>query len=130
LTKAKSLTYSKRKDEYREGPTDKIGGVTCVDEKVLDTLRQVAKDLMKKIFSRIFTLNFNLTTISFPIHCMRPLSLLESFGVSGCTIPLYLNKAWTLKDPIERVKYVMVTQISTFRYTSTFLKPVISLIML
>jgi len=100
--------------------------VICIDEKVLATLREVAKDLMKKIFSRIFSLNFNLTTISFPIRCMRPLSLLESFGVSGCTIPLYLNKAWTLKDPVERVKYSMVTQVSTFRYTSTFLKPVIS----
>lgn len=124
MTKAKSLTFSKRKDEYREGPTDKVGGVVCQDERVLDTLRQIAKEFMKKIVTRIFSLNFNLTTISFPIRCMRPLSLLESFGVSGCTIPLYLNKAWTLKDPVERVKYVMVMQVSTFRYTSSFLKPV------
>ena len=108
MTKVRSLTFSKRKDEYRSAPTDKVGGVICVDEKVLETLRIIAKDFMKKLFGRIFSLNFNLTTISFPIKCMRPLTILESFGISGCTIPLYLNKAWMVKDPVERVKYVIV----------------------
>lgn len=125
MTKARSLTLSKRRDEYREPPNDKVGGVICVDENVLETLRLIAKDFMKKLFGQIFSLKFNLTTISFPIRCMRPLTILESFGISGCTIPLYLNKAWTLKDPIERVKYVIVTHLSTFRHTSNFLKPVI-----
>jgi hypothetical protein len=125
LTRAKQLTISKRKDEFRAQPTDKIGGVTCIDEKTLDILRTIAKDLFKKLVGKIFTFNFNLTTISFPIHCMRPLSLLESFGNGGCTVPLYLNKAWGLKDPVERMKYVITMQISTFRHTSSFLKPVL-----
>lgn len=128
LTKARQLTVSKRKDEYRASPTDKVGGVTCVDEKVLQTLRDIAKEFLKKLVGQILTFKFNLTTISFPIRCMRPLSLLESFGNGGCTVPLYLNKAWHLKDPVERLKYVMVMQLSTFRHTSSFLKPVFFLL--
>ncbi len=115
---------STRKDQYRMQPTDAIGGTTCVDAKTLEMLRLMGKDLLRKVLSKIFSLNFNLTTISFPIKCMRPLTLLECFGVGGCTVPLYLNKALALTDPLERMKYVMVTQLSTFRHTSNFLKPV------
>ena len=124
MTKARSLGISKRKDEYRAGPNDKVGGIICVDEKTLELLRTMAKDFIRKLFGKIFSLDFNLTTISFPIICMRPLTLLEAFCNGGCTVPLYFNKAWTLKDPVERLKYVIVSQLSTFRHTSNFLKPV------
>ncbi len=127
MTKAKALGLSTRKDEHRVGPTDNIGGILCVDEKTLTTLRAIGKEFLKQALGRIFTGNFNLTTISLPIKCMRPVSLLETFGLGGCTVPLYLNKACLLKDPVERMKYIIVTQISTFRLTSNFLKPVLSL---
>jgi len=124
LTKAKALPLSIRKDEYRMQPTDEIGGITLVDIKTLETLRQIGKEFFKKALSRILSFNFNLTTISFPIGCMRPVSLLECFAAGVCTAPILLNKAWNVKDPIERVKYVISMQISTFRHTSNFLKPV------
>ena len=121
---AESWGLSRHKDEYRVPPADETGGLPLIDEKVLSTLRAVAKEYLKELFGRIFRGNFNLTTISFPIKCMRPLSLLETFGNGGSLNPLYLNKAAILNDKIERIKYVIISQISTFYMTSNFLKPV------
>lgn len=125
LAKAKALGYSRKRDEYRVPPADDVGGLPLVNEKVLTTLRGVAKEYLKQLFGKLFSGNFNLTTISFPIKCMRPISLLETFGTGACLVPLYLNKAVTLADPVERLKYVITAQIATFHITSNFLKPVI-----
>ena len=124
LERAKMLPYSIYKDEYRVPPSDDIGGLPLVDQKVLETLRNVAREYLKQFFGRIFRGNFNLTTISFPIKCMRPLSVLETFAHGGAMNPLYLNKAALCTDPLERLKYVIVAQVATFYYTSNFLKPV------
>ena len=125
LEKAKAHGYSKYKDEYRVPPADKIGGLPLVDKKVTETLRGVAKEYLKQFFSRILRGNFNLTSISFPIKCMRPISVLETFGIACMNNPIYLNKAALLTDPIEQCKYMIVSQISTYHLTSNFLKPVI-----
>ena len=101
-----------------------LGGLPLVDEKVLTTLRGIAKEYLKALFGRIMSGNFNLTTISFPIKCMKPVSLLETFGTGNCMGSLYLNKAAQLSDPVERLKYVITSQIAPFHITSNFLKPV------
>ncbi len=124
LAKAQAWGISKFKDEFRQPPADTTGGMPLVDKKVMEVLRSVAKEYLKEIFGRLFSGNFNLTTISFPIKCMRPISLLETFGRGGATNPIYLNKAALHPDPIERIKYTIVAQLSTFYYTSNFLKPV------
>jgi hypothetical protein len=124
VEKAKSLVYSKYKDDYRAIKDDKVGGIPLVDKKVMQLLRDVAKEYLKQFFGRIFSGNFNLTTISFPIKCMRPLSLLESFAYGGALNCIYLTKAASLSDPIERTKYIISAQLSTFYSTSSFLKPV------
>eukprot|EP00826_Nyctotherus_ovalis_P058388 TRINITY_DN801_c0_g2_i1.p1 TRINITY_DN801_c0_g2~~TRINITY_DN801_c0_g2_i1.p1 ORF type:complete len:535 (+),score=114.72 TRINITY_DN801_c0_g2_i1:685-2289(+) len=124
IEKAKSIGYSKYKDDYRVPGDDKVGGMPLVDKKVMQLLRDVAKEYLKQFFGRIFSGNFNLTTISFPIKCMRPLSLLESFANGGALNLIYLTKATSLTDPVERVKYIISAQLSTFYSTSSFLKPV------
>jgi len=126
LEKARTLGFSKRRDEYRVQPSDEIGGITLLDQKVLSTLRAVAKEYLKQLFGKIFSGQFNLTTISFPIKCMRPISLLETFGNGSCLSPLYLNKAAMVSDPVEKIKYLIVSQIGTFHITSNFLKPVLN----
>lgn len=126
IERAKTHGYSKYKDEYRVPPADKIGGLPLVDKKVTETLRNVAKEYLKQFFSRILRGNFNLTTISFPIKCMRPVSILETFGLACVLNPIYLNKAALLTDPIEQCKYMITSQISTYHLTSSFLKPVLS----
>eukprot|EP01022_Parablepharisma_sp_SALTPOND_P008166 TRINITY_DN135305_c0_g1_i1.p2 TRINITY_DN135305_c0_g1~~TRINITY_DN135305_c0_g1_i1.p2 ORF type:complete len:549 (+),score=77.91 TRINITY_DN135305_c0_g1_i1:2783-4429(+) len=124
IERAKALSYSRYKDEYRVPPADETGGLPLVDPKVLETLRGVAKEYLKQFFGRIFSGNFNLTTISFPIKCMRPISVLETFALGGALNPIYLNKAASIVSPLERFKYVIVAQIATFHATSNFLKPV------
>ncbi len=126
LEKARAWATSKYRGEYRAPPADEVGGMPLVDQKVLELLRGIAKEYIKELFGKIFSGNFNLTTISFPIKCMRPLSLLETFGHGGSMNPIYLNKAAMLTDPIERVKYAIVAQTATFNYTSSFLKPVLA----
>lgn len=128
IEQAKMLKYSKYKDDYRVIENDKVGGIPLIDKKVMQLLRDVAKEYLKQFFGRIFSGNFNLTTISFPIKCMRPLSLLESFANGGALNCIYLTKAASLTDPVERVKYIISAQLSTFYSTSSFLKPVPSFI--
>ena len=124
LGRAIAFGYSEYKDEYRIPPSDDVGGLPLVDQKILETLRGVAKEYLKELFGRLFSGKFNLTTISFPIKCMRPLSLLETFGNGGAMNPIYLNKAALLSDPLERIKYMMISQIGSFHCTSAFLKQV------
>lgn len=125
IEKAKAHGFSKYNDDYRVPPADKVGGLPLIDKKVTETLRNVAKEYLKQFFSRILRGNFNLTTISFPIKCMRPISILETFGLACVFNPIYLNKAALLTDPIEQCKYMLTSQISTYHLTSSFLKPVL-----
>jgi len=45
----------------------------------------------------------------------------------ACLFPLYMNRAAIETNPLERFKLVLTTTISSFYFTNTFLKPVISL---
>jgi len=72
-----------RKDDYRIPTAHKKGGNACLDEKTLKTLRSIGTEMIKNIGRKIFTGDFNLTTISFPIKCMRPISMLHAFINSG-----------------------------------------------
>jgi hypothetical protein len=126
LFRARSHPYSKHRDDSRVPLANALGGLPLVDEKVLTTLRGIAKEYLKALFGRIMSGNFNLTTISFPIKCMKPVSLLETFGTGNCMGSLYLNKAAQITDPLERFKYVITSQIAPFHVTSNFLKPVLS----
>ena len=42
----------------------------------------------------------------------------------ACLFPFYMNRSCMESDPIEKFKYVIVTTISSFYFTNTFLKPV------
>ena len=41
----------------------------------------------------------------------------------ACLFPTLLNKAVSQKDPLERMKLVITTCLSSFYWTNTFLKP-------
>jgi len=72
---------------------------------------------------KILTGQLNLTKISFPISAMIPKSTLETSVHYTCLFPLYLNKAAASNDPLERLKLVTVSCLSSFFYTNSFLKP-------
>ena len=74
---------SKRSDDYRLPSGNTKGGLNCMDQATMKKLRGVVKEVFKSIGKRIFKGKFNLTQISFPIKCMCPMSILQTFAASG-----------------------------------------------
>jgi len=64
------------KDDYKSQDTFKKGGFILKDKIILDRLRSSASEVIKIIGRKLFTGDFNLTTISFPIKCMSAKSIL------------------------------------------------------
>jgi len=85
--------------------------------------RSTGVDLIKQIGKKIITGDFNLTTVSFPIKVMLPLTILQALAKSMFQFPPYLNLASLQPDPLERFKYVVVGTIACFHKSSNFLKP-------
>ena len=54
---------------------------------------------------------------------MCPMSLLQTIPFFHATMPVYLNYAASLNDPLERMKLVMVQSLNWYYYTSIFEKP-------
>lgn len=73
---------------------------------------------------KILSGKFNLTTISFPIKCMCPQSILEVIATIQQVNPIFLNAAALTNDPIERMKLVMTSSIAFIYPTHMFEKPV------
>jgi len=79
--------------------------------------------LIKQIGKKILTGDFNLTTVSFPIKCMLPWTILQTLARSYFQYPIYFNIASKQVDPLERFKLVVVATLSGFHKSSHFLKP-------
>jgi Oxysterol-binding protein len=86
-------------------------------------IRSGGYEVIKQIGKKILNGDFNLTTISFPIKVMLPLTILQTIAQSIFQFPIYLNLAGNLNDPLERFKYVIVATLSCFHSSSHFLKP-------
>lgn len=115
--------YIPEKDDYRVAVAYSSGGIPLTDEVALRKLRNVGKEIIKRLGKKILRGDLNLTTISFPIVCMLPNSALHNCLRSCMMLPLYLGRAAQVFDPIERLKLTVVGTISSFVHTSTFLKP-------
>ena len=70
--------------------------------------------MIKDIGRKIISGNFNLSTVSFPIKAMIPKSGLEKTFMQTILFPLYINKAASTNDPVERMKLVMVATIGNY----------------
>lgn len=122
--KLKGWTYSTLKDEYRPEYANKsTGGIDYTDKKLVSMMRSSGYDIIKQIGKKIITGDFNLTTISFPIRVMLPMSILQSIGKSIFQFPIYLNLAANQIDPLERFKLLITGTISCFHANSDILKP-------
>ncbi len=111
-------------DDFRlkEG-THKDGGFPLDDAEVLSKYRQALKDVVKQIGRSIFSGKFSLASISFPIRCMSHHSLLYLIATMSKHSPLYMTAAALTSDPIERMKFVMVTSLSFVQPCHIFDKP-------
>ncbi len=124
VRKLKSWSYSSLKDEVRpENANKSTGGIDYTDKKLVSLMRSSGYDVIKQIGKKILTGDFNLTTISFPIKVMLPLSILQSIAKSIFQFPVYLNLATNQIDPLERFKLLITGTISCFHANSEILKP-------
>jgi len=111
------------KDDYRMPDAHKDGGFPLNDAAVVAKYRGAFKDIMKQIGRSIFSGKFNLGSVSFPIKCMSDKSILYLIATMGIHAPLYMNRAALEKDPIERMKYVMIESLSFLYPCHVFDKP-------
>ncbi len=116
-------SYSKNKDDYRPKYGSKSGGIDFQNKEITSLLRSSGVELIKQIGKKILSGDFNLTTISFPIKVMVPLTILQTIAMSYFQFPIYMNLASMTPDPLERFKYVVVATLSCFHKSSHFLKP-------
>lgn len=110
------------KDEYRPKDSNKSGGVNWHNKELTSLLRSAGTSLIKEVGKKIISGDFNLTTISFPIKVMIPITILQAIAKSFFQIPYYLHLA-NGKDVVQRLKYVIIATISSFFCSSFFLKP-------
>ena len=120
---AKNFNFLPYNDEYRCPNAGYYGGFQLLDNAVCSKLRSAGKELVKKLGSNIWSGNFNLTKMSFPIKCMAPCSILEIMPESQAPSSIYLNYAASINNPLERLKLVMVNSIAYFYGSKIFEKP-------
>jgi hypothetical protein len=127
LVKAAEWKPLPLKDDHRHPAlSNDKGGIALTDKKIMNTLRDAAKELIKTLGRKILKGDFNLTTVSFPIKCMQPRTVLHNSLRAFMLNPLYVNRAAIIDNPIERIKLVVASTIGSFHTSSTFLKPVLS----
>jgi hypothetical protein len=90
---------------------------------MISKYRSAGKDLIKMVGKQLITGKFNLTTVSLPIRVMDHKTVVEIVAQIGCVGPAYLNAAALSKDPVERMKYIMLASIAYIGNTHTFDKP-------
>lgn len=110
-------------DDYRSPDASYYGGFQCLDYAISSKLRSAGTELLKKMGKQIFNGKFNLISTSFPIKCMAPISVLEQMPTSQSCCAIYLNKAASIKDPLERFKLVMASSVAFYYPSNIYEKP-------
>jgi hypothetical protein len=90
---------------------------------VIGKYRGAFKDVVGQIGRSVFSGKFNLGSVSFPIRCMSDKSILYLIGTMGIHAPIYMTKAALEKDPVERMKYVLIESLSFVYPCHVFDKP-------
>ena len=101
----------------------KDGGFPLDDPEVVARYRRAGKSIIKQIGRSIFSGSFNLGSVSFPIDCMSHKSMVYLLATQAIHAPLYLTAANFADDPIERMKYVIVTSLSFIHPVHMWDKP-------
>jgi len=109
-------------DEFRPSEANPKGGVDFNNKEITSLIRSSGGEIIKQVGKKILSGDFNLTTVSFPIKCMIPLSMIQSAARSLFQFPYFMHMA-TGKDELERFKYTLVASISGFFCSCFFLKP-------
>lgn len=120
---AKNWKPSEKNDDVRAAHASTYGGFELYNEDKKTQIRSALGILLKKAGQKILSGDFNLTRISFPIQCMNHKSALETMTMLHSTMPVYLNYANSITDPVERMKIVIAQAFSYQIYEKVFDKP-------
>lgn len=116
--------YPDDKDDFKPPYANLYyGGMDFADSKTTSIIRSTGWELIKQIGKKIISGDFNLTTVTIPIKVMVPISILQHICNGHFNFPLYLNLASLSKDPLQRMKLVIVACLSSWYKSSVFLKP-------
>jgi hypothetical protein len=122
--KLRNWRYSNLKDEFRPEYANKsTGGIDLKNKEHVSMLRGIGYDIIKQIGKKILSGDFNLTTVSFPIKVMLPLTILQSVAKTMFQFPIYMNIAVNQSDPLEKIKFVITATIAGFHSSLLWLKP-------
>lgn len=95
----------------------------CKDDKQVDKLRSVGKEMIKLVGRKLLSGELNVTKISFPIKACAPRTALQN-SIESCVIfPHFMNRAATCDDSLERFKLTCVAILCSSSYVDMFLKP-------
>ena len=120
---AKQFQISALTDHHKCANAGYYGGFSCTDSVLMKRLRSAASEIVKMIGKKLFSGKTDLTKISFPIKCMAPISTLELMPTLQSTMVIYMNKAASIQDPVERMKLLMAHNLSFFYKEKIFEKP-------
>lgn len=104
--------FKNYKDDYKAPDSGYYGGFDLKDAELTSRLRSAGKEILKSVGKKILTGKFNLTTISFPIKCMCPLSMLELMATIAGVNPIFANAAALTEDPIDRLLLVIASSVA------------------
>jgi len=109
-------------DEYRPKDAHAYGGMNFNNPTITSLIRSAGYEVIKEIGKKILSGSFNLTTISFPIKVMIPVSILQSVARSFFQFPYFMHLA-SESTELEKMKYVICASISSYFCSSYFMKP-------
>lgn len=109
-------------DNFRHSEANKSGGIDFNNKDVTSKCRGIATEILKQLGKKIISGDFNLTTVSLPISIMIPISMVQACAFSLFQLPYYMCLAEG-KDVIEKLKFTIVSTISSFFGSSFFVKP-------
>jgi len=110
------------KDISRHKESNKNGGIDFNNKETVSQIRSTGTEVIKQVGKKLLSGDFNLTTISFPIKVMIPISMVQACAFALFNIPYFMYQSQG-KDVVERLKYTIVATISPFYSSGFSLKP-------
>jgi hypothetical protein len=109
-------------DNFRSKDAHAYGGMNFNNPVITSLIRSAGYEVIKQIGKKILSGSFNLTTISFPIKVMIPVSILQSVARSFFQFPYFMHLA-SESTEMEKMKYVICASISSYFCSCYFMKP-------
>mmetsp|Transcript_19660 Transcript_19660/g.40028 ORF Transcript_19660/g.40028 Transcript_19660/m.40028 type:complete len:458 (+) Transcript_19660:237-1610(+) len=98
------------------------GGLINEDHESIRVSRSVVAEVVKQIGKKLLG-GQNLMSVTFPVRCCQPRTILECAAYQFCFAPYYLGRAAKATDPVERLKNVTACFVACIHTTSQFTKP-------